>query len=81
MLSANQPNTPIPQLPMITLLLLTYLIMTVAGCGIVLHAVVWGPVGFEDELGYHSAGATRSWEFAFAFSGADVASSLGSDQI
>jgi hypothetical protein len=41
---------------MITFIIVTYLVMTMAGSGILIHGVAVGPVGFEDEQGYHSLG-------------------------
>jgi hypothetical protein len=41
---------------MITLLFSTYLLMTVGGVAVIIHALVQNEIGFEDELGYHSLG-------------------------
>jgi hypothetical protein len=41
---------------MITLLLSTYLLMTVGGVAVILQALLKNEIGFEDELGYHSLG-------------------------
>ena len=55
---------------MITLLLSTYLLMTVGGAAVIIHALLANDIGFEDELGYHSLGeADRIAEFAMVPSG------------
>jgi hypothetical protein len=54
---------------MITFILITYFLVTLAGSGILVHAVVYGPVGFEDEFGYHRICDPSEWELALAHSG------------
>jgi hypothetical protein len=55
---------------MITLLLITYLAMTALGSVVLIHGVVYGPVGFEDEDGYHSI-TSETPKHEFAYSGPD----------
>lgn len=56
-------NSPIP---MIILILVTYLIVAAAGSGILIHGVIHDPIGFEDETGYHPLCASTEWEMALA---------------
>ncbi len=38
---------------MITLILITYLVVTVVGSAFLIHGVTRAPVAFEDEMGFH----------------------------
>jgi hypothetical protein len=55
---------------MITLLLITFLTITTLGSLVLIHGVVYAPVGFEDENGYHTITGANLRQ-AFAYSGPD----------
>jgi hypothetical protein len=54
---------------MITIILVSYLVMSVGGLGLFLYGVFCNPIGFEDESAYIRIREARDWDQSVASAG------------